>query len=271
MHKIIANSLPKSGTHLLVRVLELCGIKQSDSIHLSASLVRKSSRNPIKNLLIGSRVSCGGLSVDLEIEENRVSKAWLDRQLNKVRPGEFVEAHLPYSEELASFLLHEMKFKMIYIYRDPRAVALSYINHVYKVKNYPLRGMFENKSLSEKLQIVLKGIDLGVYKLLPLNQRLEKSYGWANSNNVCTVRFEDLIGPKGGGGRSKQMDSIIHIVTYLGLENVNVNDIVDQVYDSQAETFHKGTIDRWQKEFSQSDIELMNDMLRDWLNKLGYA
>ena len=70
---------------------------------------------------------------------------------------------------------------------------------------------------------------------------------WQNEPNCLFVRFEDLIGAKGGGSDEKQRDTIKRIASYLGIPcaHRNIDDKIKAIYDPSARTFRSGKIDGW--------------------------
>ncbi|MVF12931.1 sulfotransferase domain-containing protein [Ketobacter sp. MCCC 1A13808] len=266
--KIIANSLPKSGTHLLVNILELLDFKDS-KIHFSASMVRRNSRFFVKNILISRRLDDAGIRLDIDNPSLKINKDWFNRLLDSVNYNSFSEGHLPWSAELVS-ALHKKGFKIIHITRDPRDVALSHMNHVGKFKNYPLNKKFRTLNQTQKLCQILYGVKNGeTYIISPLKNRIEESLGWINQENICSVKFEDIIGEQGGGSIENQRASLRKITDYLAIDisNRKLNEIAANIYSPNAETFHKGKIGLWQSVFTDAEKELLLESVGSFLER----
>ena len=84
--KLVVNSLPKAGTHLLSKLIKNLGFQEYKP-QLSGELIRQTHRNPFKNLQKRRRKpkkNESGLWIDLDIKNNRVSPAWLQKCLDKI-------------------------------------------------------------------------------------------------------------------------------------------------------------------------------------------
>ena len=242
--RIIANSLPKAGTHLLVRFLQLAGYEYVRK-GLTGALIRSTQRNPIKRYLT-SRKRCtsndsGCYQIDLDNLGNRIKKKYLDSFINSIPENSFIPAHLPYSEELDCYLSAQ-RLKVIYIIRDPRDVLLSYYNHQHRDPRYPFHDVFRTLPFEQCYQYILRGMKKGNITLASIKSRVENSIGWFTSDNVIGIRFEDLVGEKGGGTRANQINAIQKILSYLeiGSTNSGVERIADHLFYSKARTFFKG-------------------------------
>src|SRR3712207_739858 len=101
--RLVANSVPKSGTHLLVRLLTMLGFEQVGFGGIRSHLV-SGPFAPAKRLLRSRekvKVSIGAVSPQW------IDRGWLKRRLQKVPEGGFVTAHCLYTEELADLFREE--------------------------------------------------------------------------------------------------------------------------------------------------------------------
>ncbi len=133
--RIIANSLPKSGTHLLVRFLELLDLTEHEP-GLTGAMIRPSNRNLIKKIIKYQKrttvSSSDSYQIDLDCINSRIKGHHLEKYLSNVKDWEFLSAHVPFSSGLDD-LFRNKGFKMLYIIRDPRDVLLSYYNHQHSI------------------------------------------------------------------------------------------------------------------------------------------
>ncbi len=272
--RVIANSLPKSGTHILVRFLELLNMKE-EKPHLSASLVRLTEKNPLRRYIKKRRIwkegmQGEGLKVDLDIPENMVQRDWLKKRLDAVPDNSFLQAHLPYSEKLENLLL-SLNYKIIYIVRDPRDVAISMCNYIIRMENeYFHSEMIKANTDIEKLSIILPSNNIN--NAFSLNDRIKNSIGWLKSPDICSTRFEYLIGNKGGGDIEKQLREIKRITNYLGIHLADdfLYTLCSQIFYPKAKTFHKGQIGSWRNVFTNDMHLLFKQYCGDTLINLGY-
>ena len=273
--KIIANSLPKSGTHLLVRLLELL---QFHEVHpgLNGALIRPSQRNPINKAKTWfRRCRCGEkncFKVDLDSNVNGIKERSLNRYLEKIPENGFVAAHIPYSRQLDQKFI-DQGLRHIYIIRDPRDVLVSYYDHQVRDQNYPFHQFFTGKTLDEAVPYILNGLRDRHIRLAPLQERIAESRRWVESPNTLALKFEQLIGPSGGGDLAAQKEAIAKVLEFLDFEcsDSRVMWIADNLFYRKAETFNKGTIARWKSELGSDSVKLANERLGDLIGALGYA
>ena len=271
---VIANSLPKSGTYVLVRLLELSGMSRSESA-LTGSLIRSTQRNPIKRFFVKRRKALGneaGLQIDLEDLSNKVKTSWLKKYIARIPDNSFIPAHIPYSCELSNFL-YKNGFKVIYIIRDPRDVLVSYINHQRRDASYPFHDYYINCSKNEAmLSVLVTMFSKRGQKRAGLRERITNSMGWIDDKNVCSIKFEELIGSAGGGSNELQRQSIKKILDHIDLngDEQMINKISENVFYPKAKTFHKGQIGQWRRVCPPEIQETLNLFCGDLITKLGY-
>ena len=277
--RVVATSLPKSGTHLLVRLLELLEFQERKP-SLMASLVRITERNPIRRILKKSRLwhsnrdGDAGLMVDLDEPENRVRRQWLCRVLHAVPDHSFLKAHLPYSVEMESLLL-SFGFKILFIIRDPRDVAVSYCNYVSKNARHPLYGHFRMlPDYPSRIRAVLNGCATPHgFIFSPLDHQLRNVLGWWRSKRTLNVRFEDLIGPNGGGNEAVQRQTVLRICEHLDVSTTSIylGHVAEQVFYCKARTFHKGAIGSWKEYLDKEMLDTFEQHVGHLMGELGYA
>lgn len=271
--RIIANSLPKSGTHLLMRLLDLFGFYQ-DRLNLNGSLVRITERSPIRRIIKSRYVSnTTGLPMDMDDLNLKINQSWLEARLKRVPDSHYLPSHLPYDAETEK-LLQGMGYKIVFIMRDPRDVVVSYVNHVVKDSSQPLYRYFRSlPRMEDRMSAVLHGCESDGYTLAPLKQRIMHCKGWIESDSVCSISFEHLIGVQGRGDKEKQLKTIIEIEKFLGLslDEFRRDEIASNIFSREAKTFHKGLKGGWREECTESFQVEMNEVLADDLRLLGYA
>lgn len=271
--KVLVNSLPKSGTHLLGKFLENLGFVES-SPGLTGAMVRETNRNPVRNWqkrLRRPKENEKGLWIDLDVEDNFVSREWLNDRLTAIPDGCYISSHLPYSEELADFL-HVHDYKILNIYRDPRDVIISYINFEKNKSKYPFHEDFKRKSMDEALEQVLSGARRGNVVTAPLKKRIMNMAGWLHDQRVYSTTFESLIGPRGGGDRLRQVDAAVAICRHIGflVSQSRLEMLAEASYDTGSETFNKGVIGQWKEAFDSAQLEKVMVNVGDCIKMLGY-
>ena len=274
--RAVANSLPKSGTHLLSHLLDLLGVRHTAPV-LTGSLVRPTMRNPIRRFLVFRRRAHDDdddkLSVDLDEPRNLLQGRWLEAALRPLHDRTHLRAHVPYSGELESFLLNR-GFKLLFMIRNPRDVLLSYVNHMLRDPRYPFHKEFKAmNSMEQCMQVGLEGITAGRgAPLAGLQKRISRVMGWYRSEHVLTVRFEDLIGPQGSGLMDRQRRAIRQVCDHLELDwsDGQLDKIATNVFSTKAETFHQGRIGAWKEAFTPSIERAFVASCGSYLGELRY-
>ena len=94
-----------------------------------------------------------------------------------------------------------------------------------------------------------KGLVVGMKRILELYLK------WMESKSTLIIRFEDLIGSKGGGSNQSQLKSIMKIKDFLSydLSQVQIENILTQTFNANSITFSQ------KKSKSTSYIDIFND------------
>ncbi len=239
--KAVANSVPKAGSHLLARCLVLMG-------------------------MVNSRQHAHYLH----------SQEHIARAFSRLKPGEFLTAHLPYSEFVAQLVVQTAS-RMVLIIRDPRDVVVSHFYYVtYKDKHHRLRSYYQAlPSDDERLLTSIRGIEPPPGRedlYLPnISQRFRGLLAW-QKHGAYLVRFEDLVGPQGGGDQEKQLEEIRNIARHIGwpLTSSQVEEIAQRLFYTGSATFRKGTIGDWRNHFREIHKQAFKEVAGDLLVELGY-
>ncbi|MBV1870841.1 MAG: sulfotransferase domain-containing protein [Gammaproteobacteria bacterium] len=244
--KILANSLPKSGTNLLLR-----------SLYLMPDIYRRFQKTLLSD------------------EEPLIIDT-----LQKVKKGEICAAHLKYSPERAR-LITENNIKHLLMVRDPRDVAVS--NYIYITRQdtgHRLHDYFKNvlKTDDERLAASIQGITSeqlgGLSPSLSLAEHYRDYLAWADcGDSVKLVKFEDLVGLSGSGSEDHQRQEIASMAAYLGmeLESDDISYIVSNLFSTASRTFNKGQIGAWKEHFGNFSEKAFADEFSGILGALDYS
>lgn len=237
--KVFCVNIPKAGTHLLERAL--C---------LHPRLYRK--------------------VVPTVSDENIGRYNGFDTLLSRIRPGQVVVSHLRYKagypETLSRRAVHG-----IFLVRDPHAIVVSQVHYVSRTKSHRHHDFFvSQKSAKERLKIAIAGDpQQGV---VSIGERLDAFAGWLD-DGCLVVRFEDLIGPEGGGDRPRQIRTLRSIYVSLGMGATEplLESICARLFSSASPTFRQGSIERWRQAFDADLERLMRDVAGDAMARYGYG
>ena len=157
--------------------------------------------------------------------------------------------------------------KTIINIRDLRDVALA-LKHQGIKPRYTNKKIFYNMSSNQKLALYIGKHDSWMSALHQSNlclQMLELN------PQALVIKFENLVGPKGGGTLKKQIQEITKICTFLGvkLSQAEILNIANSLFGG-TKTFKKGQIGLWKKFYTNEHVKLFKKKLGSNLIKLGY-
>lgn len=248
---------PKSGTHLLSDCLSLMPKMMFSGRHFALSEFFSEPDGPSKE----------------PQPSPPLDTARLRKYLQRCPRGMFVTAHARFDQRLKD-LSDELRFKRILLLRDPRDVAVSrtfYLQRDTLHQHY--RYYTESlKNDRERLTVSIRGFEENGRSLPSIGETFDRYLSWLNDPATLVVRFEDLIGPRGGGREEKQLEEIKRIGTFVGrpLDPEQVHQIAEKMYGKGSLTFRKGTSGDWRNHFDDAHRRLFDETAGDILVKLGY-
>ena len=244
---IFGNSKPKSGSHLLLQILNgftrIMPYKyvQADPIRT----IRKDGarRKPEKILA----------------------------DLRHLPMGVIGWGYLEASPENVAFLCQPHRVNY-FMYRDPRDLLISQVFFATDMNEE--HGMHEYyKSLpdfGERLKVAITGIDQdGVY-MVNVRQRYATVFEWLEQQNVMCVRFEDLI-----QNRQVTLEAMLDEVESTGYKipiprEKALTVLLDSIQPQKSHTFRSGKVGGWREHFTEEHKKLFKDITGDLLVRLGY-
>jgi hypothetical protein len=237
--KVFCVCIPKAGTHLLERTL--C---------LHPRLYRKL----VPTLFDANIGRWGGL----------------DGVLAGLRPGQVIVSHLPFRSEYPEVLARR-GVGGIFLVRDPRDVVISETHYIVGRPDHQFHAAFTREDdLRRRLRLAIAGDpELGVPSIA---ERLDEFAGWLDTG-CLVVRFEDLIGPDGGGDRTQQETTVRAIYRHLGLaEDDDVTrSVCDRLFSAASPTFRRGTMGEWRLSFDRELHLLFEEVAGSRMAIYGYA
>ena len=244
---IFGNSKPKSGSHLLLQILN--GFTQ-------IMPYRYVNPGPIRTIQKdGRRRTTDEILMDLRAIPNGVI-GW-----------GYVEA----TEENVSFLTSSGRVNY-FIYRDPRDMLVSQV--FFATDMHEEHGMHEYyKSLPDfgaRLKVAITGIDQDGLHMVSVKQRYEGVFQWLEQKNVMCLRFEDLI-----NNRDATLNSMLGEVEKTGYKiptprETALSVLVEAIQPKKSHTFRSGKTGEWKEYFTNEHKKLFKDVAGDLLVRLGY-
>jgi sulfotransferase 6B1 len=172
----------------------------------------------------------------------------IQKEISELKSNKYLIKHLNYNDKINNVLIKN-NCKVLFIYRDPRDQMVSWTHHMNNHSRKILDGI--NKNITENYYI--------------------KIFPWALQPNVLAIRFEDIIGPQGGGSDEKQFETINKIAKYLKLKlpTKEILHVCNNLFGGTT-TFVKGQIGRWKVEFSDEIKQLFKEKYGQLIIDLDY-
>lgn len=195
--------------------------------------------------------------------------------IKKLSPKHYILTHQSYNIVINAFL-ETTDVSAFVMCRDPRDQLISLAFWIKKNPNWYdpklsemdfdrllmyLMSDYDYSSMVPRYEITPKGINLLYRSFTP----------WLSKKYVCMVRFEDLIGPLGGGDKRIQEMTIQRIANHIGLilDNNTIENLAQNLY-GETWTFRQGEIGEWKKYFRAEHKEIFKKFAGQLLIELGY-
>jgi hypothetical protein len=259
LRPLLLNSVPKAGTHLVARALSLIPGMDGEYARLSPAELEP---------VVGEK------TVDLGIGLPRPASAQRVRDvLAGLTPGRFALWHVPYSPRAAD-MLRQLGLAMLIIVRDPRDVVVSHAMHITNVHGHRLRRRLLQLCVGERLDIVINGLRdefTGEVLLESLAQRYDHLLAWRAFAPSQLVRFEDLVGPQGGGCAEAQRSALRDILSFIGAPagDETIKRIANNMFGNTI-TFRRGKIGGWREVLDDRHVRTIEAACGRVMRELGY-
>jgi hypothetical protein len=197
-----------------------------------------------------------------------VRREWLARKFNSVEDGFYVTGHANYTAGIKN-ILDGVGFKTVLVIRDPRDVIVSYAHYVAETQSHFLHGAFKEMSLYDRVRFSLHGgricgLDVEAFPVM-----LSRIDDWMKQRNVYVLKFESIVGSKGGGSDELQAAELARLGDFCDMKFDA--DIVREQLFGVSKTFRKGQIGSAQQELPEDLIADVNEKLKFYINEWGYV
>ncbi len=183
----------------------------------------------------------------------------------------------------------KFRYKIIFLIRDLRDQLVSFAYYIKKNRSnekakklqpklYELARLPINEMLREMM------VDSSFFEdwmrineptnLTHINDFYDLYLPWMELPFVYTTRFENIIGPEGGGTEAALIEEIINIASFLDIK-LTEKDAMKiakgrSKWFGHSETYRTGKIGNWKNEFSDEHKKLFKDFCGQQLIDLGY-
>lgn len=262
MQKIVFISVPQCGTHLLLRYFDHAGFRHIgpyDQLVYTASMC-----DTVRNL----------------------------------ESGDYTAWHYPWSEQIVNHI-KAVGAKAVFLYRDPRAQICSRMHFILRTNSDVLHTLFAKRLQTNRERLLRLMAGFSDEELrhfiephrnwdLPrpedgegpfssyrggVNSLYRQYARWLWEPFVFSVRFEDIIGPQGGGSREKQLSVLRGLMDFTGVKegSPDAEALAGMLFSKDAGTFRKGQIASWKEEFTPELHDIFLEESAKLLELWGYA
>jgi hypothetical protein len=252
---IFGNAKPKSGSHLLLQVLN--GFTQIMPYrYVEAEPVRTINKD-------------GGRRTADEIL----------RDLRSIPRGVIGWGYLDATPENVSFLtLRQVQGGAssgrvnYFIYRDPRDLLVSQV--FFATDMHEEHGMHDYYNslpdFSERLKVAITGIHRDGLYMVSVKQRYEGVFQWLGTPGVMCLRFEDLV-----NNRDATLNAMLDEVEKTGYTIPTPREraltiLAEAIQPRKSHTFRLGRTGGWREHFTEEHKKLFKDVAGDLLVRLDY-
>jgi hypothetical protein len=244
---IFGNSKPKSGSHLLLQVLN------GFTIIMSYKYVEA---EPVRTIEKAGR---------------RRANQEVVNELKRIPRGVIGWGYVEASPENIAFLCQPHRVNY-FIYRDPRDMLVSQV--FFATDMHEEHGMHRfYKSLpdfGERLKVAITGIDRDGLYMVNVRQRYASVFEWLEQPHVMCIRFEDLIhnGETTLEAMLDEVESTGYRIPMPRKKALSV--LVGAIQPGRSRTFRSGKTGGWREQFTEEHKALFKDIAGDLLVRLGY-
>ena len=244
---VIGNSMPKSGSHLIIQILE--GLTQ-----------------------VGPFVNPGMPPLNRNEENSNLSEVQILNRIQALKPGDIAYTYLVAEEPYFS-ALQAPGMAPIFVYRDPRDVVVSHVFYATDMHAGHAMHAYYTQTLhstEERIEAAILGVDLPGLTLTPIRKKYERYLRWLSCPEVLSLSFEEMIQT-----RSLAIQKILDYLSARGFtpkmsRETMIQTLEATVQPKRSGTFRKGKPGNWREHFTPRLVDLFKEQTGDLLEVLGY-
>jgi hypothetical protein len=244
---IFGNSKPKSGSHLLLQVL-----------------------NGFTRIMPYSYVVAEPVRTITKNGERRVAAA-IAADLSRIPSGVIGWGYVEASPENVAVLCQPGRVNY-FIYRDPRDMLVSQVFFASEMhEGHGMHAFYKSlPDFGERLKVAITGIDRDGLKMVSVKQRYEGVFQWLEQPGVMCIRFEDLV-----NHRDATLNAMLAVVEKSGYQIPTPREkaldiLIKAIQPEKSHTFRSGQTGGWREYFTDKHKALFKDVAGDLLVRLGY-
>ncbi len=276
-YRILINSVPKSGTHLLAQAVAMCGYREHFELDTTATPRFLNYREVREALEAEGASEPGESTVDVgALGSWPVPLPCLRRWLAAMPEGGYLLGHVPWNPLLPE-LLTGLGYRSLFIMRDPRAVVVSLLAFILNPGTMPQRHFLEAdlRSLPEahRLDFLLEGGPAPQARMTipPFVEWCRAMTGWHEAQACPCLRYENLVGEAGGGTAEAQRQALEQLAGHLGLQPDQIPlTCGPEIYNPASRTFRTGNIHGWRQQLDATQRKRLETACADLCGEMGY-
>lgn len=239
--KFVIHAIPKCGTHFIQRVIKLLTDKDINHAKLSFNALN-----------------------DIE-KRHEILRIYQDYDTSSIN------------------LLKKNGYKVVAMVRDPRDALISFLYHMRNRKGqgqrrdfFTVSSNFDELTFDEQLMALIKG-DYGMLSYLTFYR---SRVGWSQDPHCLMIKYEDLVGSKGGGDDALQAESVVDIANYLNIEltDAKLEWVLNKMYlkkgadiaNDDNNVFTRSSTGNWKKFLKKEHRKAFKKAAGNLLIQLGY-
>ena len=244
---IFGNAKPKSGSHLLLQVLNgLCKIAPYAYV----------AEEPIRAI---------------RQDGSRRTDAEILAALRRTSKGVIAWGYLDAKPENVAFLCQPGRVNY-FIYRDPRDLLVSQVYFATEMREeHGMHDYYQSlPDLSARLKAAISGVNIEGLHMVSVRERYAGVFQWLEQPGVMCLRFEDLI-----ENRDLTLNAMLDQIEKTGYKiptprEQSIAMLADAIQPRKSHTFRSGKTGGWRKHFTDEHKTLFNEVAGDLLVRLGY-
>lgn len=248
MPAVLGNAMPKSGSHLLIQILE--GLAE-----------------------LGPFVNPGFPPVNRAEDNTKLPDARTLAELRAMRPGDIRYGYLHAEEPWLSAVTGQGR-ATLFVYRDPRDWVISQIFYAKDMhEGHMLHEYYQSlPTMEARIDAAIEGVyeNLTGLRSPSVVERYSHYLGWLDTPGVLCLRFEDLI---------LHREPTLHkILGYL--ENYQlpitfsrpgaIATLTQAIAPRKSGTFRKGQPGNWREHFTEGNVARFKEVAGELVRGLGY-
>ena len=244
---VLGNAMPKSGSHLIIQVLQ--GLTH-----------------------LGPFVNPGFPPVNRTEDNTKLPDRDILANIQRMRSGDIGYGYIGSQKQFVDALTRPGR-ATVFVFRDPRDMIISHIFYATQMhEGHGIHRYYTEtlNTMEERINAAIQGVDEPGSELTDVRKRYDGYIGWLDQADVLSLRFEDLI--------QDREPTFGRLLDYLEKRGFTprapryeaIETLKKAIVPKKSGTFRKGKPGNWQEHFTEANKFLFKEKAGDLLIYLGY-